>query len=140
VVSDHFSHHAAGDAGRRPAPPSLGSIIRRQRELASLSMRALAETVGISNPYLSQIERDLRAPSEAVLSAIAESLQTTADELYAQAGFVAAEDDEVPSSATLLEAIEGATELSAPQRKALTEIYSAFVLANTVRRRREASS
>ncbi|MBK6870167.1 MAG: helix-turn-helix transcriptional regulator [Kineosporiaceae bacterium] len=123
---------------RPSGAPSLGAIIRRQRELASLSMRALADTVGISNPYLSQIERDLRAPSEAVLSAIAETLQTTADDLYTQAGFVAA-DDEEKAPGSLLAAIEDATELSSAQRKALIEIYRAFLAANTVRRRREPS-
>ena len=123
----------------RPLTPSLGAIIRRQRELASLSMRALAETVGISNPYLSQIERDLRAPSEAVLTAIAESLQTTADDLYTQAGFVApdGEDDE-PGS--LLQAIDDASELTGVQRRALAEIYRSFLVANTVRRRPEPRS
>ena len=60
---------------------TLGGAIRRQRELAELPMRQLAAMVGISNPYLSQIERGLRAPSEQVLDAIAESLQTTADAL-----------------------------------------------------------
>ncbi len=123
----------------RPLPPSLGAIIRRQRELASLSMRALAETVGISNPYLSQIERDLRAPSEAVLTAIAESLQTTADDLYTQAGFVAPDgEDDAPGS--LLQAIDDANELTGAQRRALAEIYRAFLVANTVRRRPEARS
>ncbi|MFN8080927.1 MAG: helix-turn-helix domain-containing protein [Kineosporiaceae bacterium] len=124
---------------RPSGAPSLGAIIRRQRELASLSMRALADTVGISNPYLSQIERDLRAPSEAVLTAIAETLQTTADDLYTQAGFVAADDEEEQAPAGLPAAIEDATELTAAQRKALTEIYRAFLAANTVRRRRESS-
>jgi len=60
---------------------SLGEIIRRQRELASLPMRQLAAMSGISNPYLSQIERGLREPSEQVLHAIAESLKVSADEL-----------------------------------------------------------
>ena len=57
----------------------LGVIIRRQRELAELSMRQVAAMAGISNPYLSQIERGLRAPSEEVLRAIAESLNVSAD-------------------------------------------------------------
>ena len=57
----------------------LGEIIRRQRELAELSMRQVAAMAGISNPYLSQIERGLRAPSEEVLRAIAESLNVSAD-------------------------------------------------------------
>lgn len=116
-------------------PPwmTLGSIIRKQRELAELPMRQLAATVGISNPYLSQIERGLRAPSEAVLDAIAQSLQTTTDALYTEAGFAppGAEDSE---AGDLAEAIEAATELTAAQRRAMAEIYQAFLDANTVRR------
>ncbi len=117
---------------------ALGALIRRQRELAELPMRHLADAVGISNPYLSQIERGLRAPSEAVLEAIAESLQTTSDALYEQAGFVAPEEDgaDAPAPAGLEDAIAAATELTAAQRKALTEVYRAFLDANTVRRRR----
>ncbi len=114
-------------------PPSLGAIIRKQRELAALPMRQLAAAVGISNPYLSQIERGLRAPSDAVLNAIAESLRTTADSLYAEAGFVEPDDEAVPD-ARLLDAIEAAEELTAAQRRALAEIYRAFVDANAVRR------
>lgn len=119
-----------------PYATSLGSIIRRQRELAELPMRQLAAAVGISNPYLSQIERGLRAPSEAVLNAIADSLQTTAAALYAEAGFVpmADTDDERPSE--LQRAIDDATELTAAQRRALTEVYHAFVDANRVARAR----
>jgi transcriptional regulator with XRE-family HTH domain len=96
-------------------------------------MRQLAAAVGISNPYLSQIERGLRAPSDAVLNAIAESLRTTADSLYAEAGFVEPDDEAVPD-ARLLDAIEAAEELTAAQRRALAEIYRAFVDANAVRR------
>ncbi|HEX2809794.1 MAG TPA: helix-turn-helix transcriptional regulator, partial [Kineosporiaceae bacterium] len=75
-----------------PSASTLGAIIRKQRELAELPMRQLASAVGISNPYLSQIERGLRAPSDAVLNAIADSLETTADALFAEAGFVPASD------------------------------------------------
>lgn len=120
----------------RPFPhTSLGEIIRRQRELAALPMRQLAQAVGISNPYLSQIERGLRAPSDAVLTAIAESLQTTADNLYAEAGFVTAPDGDAEPGA-LLEAIEAADELTVAQRRALAEVYRAFLDANTIRRPR----
>ena len=76
---------------------SLGEIIRRQRELSRLSMRQFAGMAGISNPYLSQIERGLREPSERVVDAIARSLETSADALYEQAGLVA-DDDEVSSA------------------------------------------
>src|SRR4051794_41945741 len=64
----------------------LGEIIRRQRELSELSMRQFATLAGISNPYLSQIERGLREPSERVLEAIAAALQVSAETLYEQAG------------------------------------------------------
>jgi len=120
-----------------PSASTLGAIIRRQRELAELPMRQLAAAVGISNPYLSQIERGLRAPSDAVLNAIADSLETTADALYSEAGFVPAPDpadDEEPSG--LPAAIEAATELTPAQRRALAEVYSGFVAANRVRRPR----
>jgi transcriptional regulator with XRE-family HTH domain len=119
-----------------PHASSLGSIIRRQRELAELPMRQLASAVGISNPYLSQIERGLRAPSEAVLNAIADSLQTTAEALYTEAGFVPAADDEDGAPTALQQAIDDADELTASQRRALSEVYRAFLDANTVARRR----
>jgi transcriptional regulator with XRE-family HTH domain len=115
----------------------LGAIIRAQRELAALPMRQLAAAVGISNPYLSQIERGLRAPSESVLDAIAKSLETSAEHLYAEAGFVRPTshvDHERP--ARLETEIGAATELTAAQRKALIEIYHGFVDANAVRRTR----
>src|SRR4051795_2052182 len=72
---------------------SLGEIIRKQRELNEMSMREFARAVGISNPYLSQIERGLRAPSEQVLESIAKSLETSADSLYEQAGVDRGADD-----------------------------------------------
>ena len=69
-------------------PPSIGETIRKQRELNQVSMRQFAEMAGISNPYLSQIERGLREPSERVLEAIAESLETSSEALYEKAGIV----------------------------------------------------
>lgn len=115
----------------------LGRIIRAQRELAELPMRNLAAAVGISNPYLSQIERGLRAPSEAVLNAIAESLETSVDRLYAEAGFVEPTPPGNAEHQPGLEAgIEAATELTPAQRRALVEIYRGFIDANAVRRTR----
>ena len=115
----------------------LGAIIRAQRELAALPMSQLAAAVGISNPYLSQIERGLRAPSDAVIDAIAESLETSADRLYAEAGFVEPESEEDADGPPRLESeIGAATELTAAQRKALIEIYRGFLDANAVRRMR----
>jgi transcriptional regulator with XRE-family HTH domain len=115
----------------------LGRIIRAQRELAALPMRELAAAVGISNPYLSQIERGLRAPSETVLTAIADSLETSVQRLYADAGFVEPPPrDETPDAVGLPDQIEAAAELTAAQRRALIEIYHGFVDANAVRRTR----
>jgi transcriptional regulator with XRE-family HTH domain len=115
----------------------LGRIIRAQRELAALPMRELAAAVGISNPYLSQIERGLRAPSESVLNAIADSLEISLQRLYAEAGFVEpSQGDEADQAAGLSEHIEAAVELTAAQRRALVEIYRGFVDANAVRRTR----
>ena len=84
--------------GTGPASP-LGEAIRRQRELSKVSMRQFASMAGISNPYLSQIERGLREPSERVLDAIARSLETSTDALYEQAGIVRELDRRRRSSA-----------------------------------------
>jgi transcriptional regulator with XRE-family HTH domain len=114
----------------------LGALIRRQRELAELPMRELAKLAGISNPYLSQIERGLRAPSESVLESIAETLDISADELYRMAGFVERPRSVEKGTADLEMAIDAAQELTAPQRRALREIYRSFLDANVVRRTR----
>jgi transcriptional regulator with XRE-family HTH domain len=103
---------------------SLGEFIRRQRELSEMSMREFARLAGISNPYLSQIERGLRAPSEQVLHAIADTLKVSADTLFEHAGAGGEEDDE-PSA--VQKAIREDPRLGARQRQAMLEIYSAFV-------------
>jgi transcriptional regulator with XRE-family HTH domain len=104
---------------------ALGEIIRKQRELAELSMRQFAELAGISNPYLSQIERGLRAPSQRVLDEIARALSVSADALYEQAGM--APPGSEPEENAVLEAIARDPNLTARQRKALAEIYESFV-------------
>jgi transcriptional regulator with XRE-family HTH domain len=103
--------------------PTLGEIIRRQRELNELSMRQFAAMVGISNPYLSQIERGLRRPSEQVVENIARSLRMSADALYEQAGILAKDDAESP----VVQAIRTDPNLTERQRRSLIEIYEAFV-------------
>ena len=119
---------------------ALGEIIRQQRELAELSMRQFADLAGISNPYLSQIERGLRAPSEQVLEGIANALKVSSDALYQQAG-VARPGDESESS-QVLDAIAADSRLTARQRSALKEVYEAFVAASprTTRPRRSGGS
>jgi transcriptional regulator with XRE-family HTH domain len=96
-------------------------------------MRQFAKMVGISNPYLSQIERGLREPSDQVVDAIARSLETSADALYAQAGIVA---DAVNDECAVIDAINADPELSAAQRKALIQVYESFTGTQHSRRRR----
>jgi transcriptional regulator with XRE-family HTH domain len=105
----------------------LGEIIRRQREIAELSMRQVATMAGISNPYLSQIERGLRAPSEEVLRAIAKTLNISADLLRG--------DAPANGSAEVVEAIQSDPDLTVSQRRSLIEAYEAFRIA-TVKHRR----
>ncbi|MFZ1996899.1 MAG: helix-turn-helix transcriptional regulator [Solirubrobacteraceae bacterium] len=105
------------------SPSPLGEFIRRQRELSEMSMREFARLAGISNPYLSQIERGLRAPSEQVLHAIAETLKVSAETLYEQAGVPVEE----PEPSKVVEAIREDPRLTARQRQALVQVYEAFV-------------
>lgn len=109
-------------------PRSLGQLIRDQREMAELSMRQFASMVGISNPYLSQIERGLREPSEKVLHAIAENLQVSADLLSGSLG----EDGPNP----VVEALSADPDLTAAQRRSLLETYEAYREITVLRRRR----
>ncbi len=104
---------------------TVGEIIRQQRELAELSMRQFAELAGISNPYLSQIERGLRAPSEQVLQAIARSLKLSVEALYERAGVSPPGAHDGHSA--VLDAIAADPRLTARQRSALREVYEAFV-------------
>jgi transcriptional regulator with XRE-family HTH domain len=112
-------------------PESLGEIVRRQRELSELSMRQFAALAGISNPYLSQIERGLREPSEHVAEAIAKVLRTSVSALYKEAGI----DEDQPESA-VADAVAADPDLTPRQRQALLTTYDAFLLANGGPRRR----
>jgi transcriptional regulator with XRE-family HTH domain len=118
-------------------PLNLGDVIRRQRELAELPMRQLAAMAGISNPYLSQIERGLRAPSEHVLDGIARALNLSADALYSQAEALAPPK---ASPAPVIAAIEADPDLTARQRQALIEVYRALTAVTVARRRRGQST
>jgi transcriptional regulator with XRE-family HTH domain len=113
--------------------PSLGELIRRQRELNELSLRQLARIVGISNPYLSQIERGLREPSDNVLEGIARSLKLPVDDLYERMGV--AQDDVAGDEAAVISAIREDPQLTARQRQALIEVYEAFLAAGPRQRR-----
>src|SRR5262245_64988464 len=102
----------------------LGAFIRSQRELHAMSVRQLAQLAGISNPYLSQIERGLREPSEQVLDAIAQQLELSADTLKAHTGRGGKRDDE--GEPAVVTAINADPALSARQRRAILEVYYSF--------------
>lgn len=95
-------------------------------------MRQLAEVVGISNPYLSQIERGLREPSEKVLEGIARGLELSAETLYEQTARRQSEHEEEPP---VVAAIRADPDLTSHQRQALLEVYAAFTGRGTRRRR-----
>jgi transcriptional regulator with XRE-family HTH domain len=129
--------------GSEPSENLVGDIIRRQRELAELSMRQVAAMAGISNPYLSQIEHGLRAPSEAVLDAIAATLGVSPEALRPGTNDDHGpeeyhdHDQERPTEHTsLVAAISTDPGLTARQRRALTEIYTAMTEATAGRRSR----
>jgi transcriptional regulator with XRE-family HTH domain len=103
----------------------IGQFIREQRTLAELSVRRLADLAGVSNPYLSQIERGLRKPSAEILQQLAKALQVSAETMYIQAGMLDADAGGPP--ATLETAIRSAPELTEDQRKALLSVYRSFV-------------
>ncbi len=111
----------------------LGAFIRHQRELQEMTVRQLAQLSGISNPYLSQIERGLREPSEQVLEAIAEQLKLSADAL--QEHGARGRDDEDAAEPAVVTAIREDRALSARQRRALVEVYYAFSGSGPRRRR-----
>lgn len=106
---------------------SLGDYLREQRLAAKLSLRQLAEQAGVSNPYLSQIERGLRKPSAEVLQQIAKALRISAETLYVRAGILDPEDGEVRSVELAVLADTGLTER---QKQSLLDVYQSFRAAN----------
>ena len=102
----------------------LGEFIKSQREVASMSVRRLADLAGVSNPYLSQIERGLRRPSAEVLQALAKALQISAETLYVRAGLLTDEDPAAPS---VREAIGRDPLLTPEQKQVLLGVYDSYV-------------
>src|SRR4051794_573189 len=100
----------------------LGEFIREQRSTARLSLRKLSELAGISNPYLSQIERGLRKPSAEILQSIARGLRISAETLYVRAGILDERDDD----ADLVVDILRDPSITERQKQVLVEIYRSF--------------
>jgi transcriptional regulator with XRE-family HTH domain len=102
----------------------LGEYIRAQREVTNLSVRRLAQAAGVSNPYLSQIERGLRRPSADILQQIAKALRISAENLYVRAGIL---DPSSAPSASVTDAIASDPNLTPDQKHALLTVYRGFL-------------
>ena len=107
------------------AVEDIGAYIRKQREGAQVSLRQLAKVAGISNPYLSQIERGLRKPSAEILGQIATGLRISAEALYVRAGIL-----EPREFSPVLDALAGDPGLSERQKQVLVDIYESFRRGN----------
>ncbi|WP_299573409.1 helix-turn-helix transcriptional regulator [uncultured Williamsia sp.] len=103
------------------AAQDIGSFIRSQREAAEVSLRQLAERAGVSNPYLSQIERGLRKPSADVLAQIAKGLRVSAEVLYVRAGIL-----EERAASPVRDALLADSQITERQKQMLLEIYESF--------------
>lgn len=116
---------------KQPLPEGLGShvgeFIRSQRERADLSLRRLAERAGISNPYLSQVERGLRKPSAEILKRISRALSISAESLYSKAGLI----EEGPERPNVVEAIAEDPVLTPRQKQVLLDLYRTLVSAGS---------
>jgi transcriptional regulator with XRE-family HTH domain len=113
----------AGTAMVGHSAQSLGDYLRDQRRGAQLSLRQLADQAGVSNPYLSQIERGLRKPSADVLQQLAKALRISAETLYVRAGIL---DPAESGEFSVQRAVLGDLALSERQRQVLLDIYASF--------------
>ena len=107
------------------AAADIGSFIRAQREAAQVSIRQLADKAGVSNPYLSQVERGLRKPSADVLNQIAKALRVSAEVLYVRAGIL-----EPSEKSEVRDAVIADSAITERQKQVLLDIYSSFVQQN----------
>jgi transcriptional regulator with XRE-family HTH domain len=99
----------------------IGDYIRQQRSTAKISLRQLSKLAGVSNPYLSQIERGLRKPSAEILQQIAKGLRISAEALYVQAGIL-----NLPTGGPVADSIRADAELNERQKQVLLDVYESF--------------
>jgi len=107
----------------------IGEYIRQQRGHARISLRQLSKLAGVSNPYLSQIERGLRKPSAEILQQIAKGLRISAEVLYAQAGIL-----DLPAGGPVADAVRSDGELTERQKQILLDVYESFRRENAATR------
>ncbi|MFD4643088.1 helix-turn-helix domain-containing protein [Lentzea sp. NPDC058436] len=118
---------AVADLGR-----NIGEYIREQRNTAKISLRELAKQAGVSNPYLSQIERGLRKPSAEILQQIAKGLRISAEVLYVEAGILQQRE-----GGALADAIVAATDLTERQKQVLLDVYESFRRENAAKQQED---
>ena len=109
-----------------PSGADVGEFIKEQRQGAKLSLRRLAEEAGVSNPYLSQIERGLRRPSAEILQQLAKALRISAEQLYVQAGLL----EDRGTSQAVEAALVSDVSISERQKRVLLDIYASFHAEN----------
>src|SRR5687768_16024406 len=109
---------------------SLGEYLKEQRLASKLSLRQLSEQAGVSNPYLSQIERGLRKPSADVLQQIAKALRISAEQLYIRAGIL---DPDEAGTSSVVQAVLADARLTERQKQSLLDVYSSFLALNGAR-------
>ena len=119
---------------------SLGDYLKEQRVASRLSLRQLAEQAGVSNPYLSQIERGLRRPSAEVLNQIAKALRISAEQLYIRAGILSPEEGLSEGTLTVELAILADPGLTERQKQSLLDVYSSFLALNAAERSEDAEN
>jgi len=122
-----LSDRAAGAVG------SVGEYLAEQRRHAQLSLRQLSDLAGVSNPYLSQIERGLRKPSADVLQQLAKALRISAETLYVRAGILDPDESEDGARRTpgVVDAVLLDPALNERQKRVLLDVYASFVRENT---------
>ena len=99
----------------------IGDYIKQQRNNAKISLRQLSKLAGVSNPYLSQIERGLRKPSAEILQQIAKGLRISAEALYVQAGIL-----DLPKGGPVVDAVRADSTLTERQKQVLLDVYESF--------------
>ncbi|MCW2738209.1 helix-turn-helix transcriptional regulator [Nocardioides sp.] len=127
MAKDKSTKASKAVAGSLGSLGSLGDYLKEQRLAAQLSLRQLADQVGVSNPYLSQIERGLRKPSAEVLQQLARALRVSAEQLYVRAGIVHPDSGQVGSVELAVLADAGLTER---QKQSLLDVYASFLALN----------
>ncbi len=113
----------------------IGEYIRQQRSSAKISLRQLSKLAGVSNPYLSQIERGVRKPSAEILQQIAKGLRISAEALYVQAGIL-----DLPTGGPVPDAVRADVELTERQKQVLLDVYESFRRENVAAKAAQSNS